>query len=865
MLNKAPIKYIYGLIVVLIIAVTSSVYYSLSTLLASFKLVEHTYLSIDYGNQFKTTVLDTEKNVRSFVLTGNTQFFDNYSTNSHKLTLLLKNAEEHVNDNPIQIQLLKNINFSINLWLEQYVVDLMEKRKRLVAANNVNDANIIEISNFLQSSVYRSSTENIYAKIQSFIKNEVDLLTVRTQENYALANQTIIFIIVGNLFVIICSFPLVSTLMRYIWLTGGRSHLQERLIGEQQVQTLADNVLSFLSEYLTAYKAVMYLPDSSLEEVKKLHLVSTYACARKQVPHYITMGDGLLGQAALTPQLLRIRDIPSNYLPISSGLGQIKPIELLIFPIFYQNSIKGVIEFAFFKPVSTIKVDFLQQVSLIIGAALHGAETHQHIQKLLEETQVQASELRSQQEELASINEELEEQYSTLEKQYAEINRVNTTNQQLQALNRSIESEKQALALASHYKSTFLANMSHELRNPLNSILMLAEIFEENIYNNLNEKQIEQAKTIYNAGTDLLSLINDILDLARIEAGKLSIQAEEFILDELIEQTYQKFSPIAEKKGLRFLSEKAKDLPYSLVSDQRRISQIINNLLSNALKFTHEGEVIMHIYQPTVEELSQYQSVVKTKFIAVQVKDTGIGVEKDKQAIIFEPFQQADGSTNRRYGGTGLGLSISRQLANLLGGFIHLESEFGKGSCFTVYLPIHLQSTEDNQADLNLATKISAPPTETHMPDSLEESKISITTTTETNEYDKEYYFTHRKILVVDDDKHNRFALQLLLESKKMQVLLARNALEALQTLEDNPDIAVVLMDIMMPDIDGYEAIRRIRTQAIHRKLPIIAITAKTLPADRDECLRAGANEYLSKPINANALLTLLKMWLNNV
>ncbi|AUI67242.1 response regulator [Beggiatoa leptomitoformis] len=852
------IKSLYAFIVFLIVAVTFLVYYSFTTVLGSSQWIEHSYRSINYGNQLKTTVLNLEKSIRNFVITGNTQFIDNYKETEIQFIQTISEIKQHVQDNSMQVQQLEKISLFTVSWAEEFATKIIENKQRLVAENNPD---ILEIFKLIQSNAYRELIDNIFFNIKLFVEMEETLLKQRIQENNTLVNQTIILILLGNIFIILCSFPLISSLIRYTWLTDGRSHLQEQMIGEQQTQPLAEKILWFLSRYLDAQKAVMYVPilHTLDKNTTKLSLIATYACHAEKSPKIVLLGDGLLGQAALGSQLLRITDVPRNYLSVHSGLGKALPRELLFFPIYYQDKLKGIIEFAFFRAATPLKIDFLQQSLLTIGAALHGAETHQHIQKLLEETQAQTNELHTQQEELSSANEELEEQYSTLEKQYIEINRINTQNIKLQEVNQAIEADKKAVELASHYKSAFLANMSHELRNPLNSILMLAEIFEENIYGNLNTKQIEQAKTIYNAGNDLLVLINDILDLARIEAGKLKIQAEPFVLEDLAKITYQKFLPIAEKKGLALLLEQGKDLPQIVFSDQRRIIQVMNNLLSNALKFTHQGQVCLAIYRPDRDELLRMQ-LPTVGIIALRVQDTGIGIPLDKQEIIFEPFQQADGTTNRRYGGTGLGLSISKQLIQLLNGVIHLHSEVDKGSCFTVYLP--------EQVDESIPT-ISATPDATLPLVQTNNTALTdqVLSPDETDlplqfNHDKEYALADKKVLVVDDDERNLFALQLLLESKKMQVILAKNGTEALQLLAKNMDIAVVLMDIMMPDMDGYETIRRIRAQENHHKLPIIAITAKSLPSDREQCLLSGANEYLAKPINTMTLLALLKMWL---
>jgi two-component system chemotaxis sensor kinase CheA len=389
--------------------------------------------------------------------------------------------------------------------------------------------------------------------------------------------------------------------------------------------------------------------------------------------------------------------------------------------------------------------------------------------------------------------------------------------------------------------------MSHELRTPLNSILMLAQILGKNNEGNLTAKQIEQTQTIYQSGNDLLNLINDVLDLSKVEAGKMDIHLEDVPLADLTENVKRKFLHMAEGKGLLFQTAIANDVLSTIHTDAQRLNQIVTNLLANAIKFTAEGTVQLVIEHPLEQEALAEGFSADEPIIALRVIDSGIGIPKSKQQLIFEAFQQADGTTNRHYGGTGLGLSISREFSKLLGGKLGLVSEEGKGSTFTLYLPISYKSPNNKKDTKNRAAPVTVPV-----------EKVTDTTPEKNNNL-----LTGKSILIVDDDQRNSFALTLMLDNMGMTTLSCSSGQEALLFLEKNPDIDIVLMDIMMPGIDGYETIKKIRNQPQFEKLPIVAITAKTMTGDRRKCIEAGANDYLTKPVNHEQLLSVLQVWLS--
>jgi CheY-like chemotaxis protein/nitrogen-specific signal transduction histidine kinase len=393
------------------------------------------------------------------------------------------------------------------------------------------------------------------------------------------------------------------------------------------------------------------------------------------------------------------------------------------------------------------------------------------------------------------------------------------------------------LALISKYKSEFLANMSHELRTPLNSLLILSQMLAENKDSNLSPEQVKYANTIYSSGNDLLSLINEILDLAKVEAGKMPINPTTVDINQLRETMEQSFHPVAAHKGIGFRIQ-ADPGVRRMFTDPNRLQQILKNLLSNAFKFTEKGEVTLIVKTPEAGRRFPLQGVNPQDAVCFAVRDTGVGIPKEKQKIIFEAFQQADGTTNRKYGGTGLGLTISRQIARLLGGVIEVESQPGQGSMFTLYLPLNYQEVS-GAADQTSETPIRVAP----LP--------------------KNADFSGKSILLVDDDKRNIFAIRTVLESRGMKVFDAENGLMGIKALQTNPNVDLVLMDTMMPEMDGLEATQTIRNLPQFRTLPIISLTAKAMKGDRDKCLAAGASDYVTKPVEPEKLLSILHMWLN--
>jgi signal transduction histidine kinase/DNA-binding response OmpR family regulator len=943
------------------------------------------------------------------------------------------------------------------------------------------------------------------------------------------------------------------------WLKTGQTQLNEHLRGDAEIITLAKEVITFLANYLNAKVGACYLAKIPAADptATTLKLIASYAFTRrKNLANEFHLGEGLIGQAALEQEPIIITQVPEDYVHIQSALGEAVPTNLLVIPFLYEHELKGVIELGTFHQLTKLELEFLQQVMPAIAIAINTTQAREKMKELLQQSQTQAEELQSQseelqvqQEELTQINEQLQVQQQQLQQTNVELEErtqdlerqkedIRQKNLELSKSQQIMENKARELELASQYKSEFLANMSHELRTPLNSLLVLAKLLMDNKEHNLTQKQVEYARTIHSAGTDLLTIINDILDLSKVEAGKLEICMEDFEIAELVEATEHKFRPLAETKNLAFHINLAKDFPTVINSDKQRLQQIINNLLANAFKFTSHGGVKLDLRIADKAEVSKV-TLHQTIILAFSVIDTGIGIPAEKQQLIFEAFQQADGTTSRRYGGTGLGLSISRQLAQRLNGEIQLASESGTGSTFTLYLPanapispnskfvpnsaailtnsitavpttvaseniadtiittnslavekklliqddreklsksqqtiliieddynfahllmelaheknfqcliatdgktglqlaeqfkptailldiglpqmdgwtvmerlkdnpeirhipVHIMSGTDYSKDAKnlgaigyllkpvnmeqignalqkieriisktvkqvllivdkdthqqeiikmvknenvqctLATTIEAAfnhlqqevfdciildidvanetgsqflellsehdellqipvilyadrqltATETSIlqrcsanitvktvssPESLLDEATLFLHQLEANlskekrnllrmVHDKIAVFKNKKVLVVDDDMRNVFVLAAVLEEKEMEIIVANNGVEAITILEKSLDIAIVLMDIMMPEMDGYETIRKIRAQSRFHKLPIIALTAKAMKGDRTKCIEAGANDYLSKPVEVDKLISLMRVWLS--
>jgi signal transduction histidine kinase/CheY-like chemotaxis protein/HAMP domain-containing protein len=615
------------------------------------------------------------------------------------------------------------------------------------------------------------------------------------------------------------------------WLKTNLERFTRMLQGQRDLATVSSMILSELAPLLSAQHGVFYTlvsPDNGEEPVLRYQAGYGYK-ERRHLATQFRLGEGLVGQCALEKERILLTDVPGDYVRINSGLGESHPLNIIVLPILFEGSVRAVVELASFSRFSATHQAFLDQLTESIGLVLNTIEANTLTENLLKQSQSQAQELQSRQEDLRSSNEDLAKQASRLAEQNIE---VEAKNQEVERAKRLVEEKAEQLAVSSAFKSEFFSNMSHELRTPLNSLLILAGELRANPDKNLTAAQVEYATIIQSSGTDLLKLLNDVLDLAKVESGTVALELGELALADLQDALEREFRPVADRQGMSFSMELAPDAQPRIVTDSRRLRQVLKNLIANAFKFTERGAVRIQVSRPEDGWSTENQELARAVHVtAFSISDTGIGIDADQQKRIFEAFTQADGTTGRQYGGTGLGLSISRELVHLLGGEITLKSVLGEGSTFTVYLP----STRDG--DLG---HVVAPVSTAQLPAPAKSPRP---------EHPLPGELAGLKVLVVDDDFRNIFAVTVLLERGHLEVISAESGEEAIAILQQTPDISLVLVDVMMPVMDGYETMRLMRNLPQEDLLTIVAVTAKTGSGERERCMEAGASAYISKPV----------------
>ncbi|USK59207.1 ATP-binding protein [Peribacillus asahii] len=641
--------------------------------------------------------------------------------------------------------------------------------------------NLSKITNVIKKMTENSSNEIEIPKIEVNSRDEVeDIATAFNKMAYSIKEKS--------------------------WLETNIVEMATMYQGIHDLKTLGQQFINKIISMIDANYGVFYVKQGTGEA--RFHSIASYAFNGQNNGQFsFGYGEGIVGQAALEKRTIYLTDLPKDYIKITSGVGSASPANLMMIPVEYEGEVIVVIELAKFKEFTPIQQTLITQVANQIGVTVKSVSGRMQIENLLKASKDLTEELQSQSEELQLHHNELV------------------------CMNAKLEEQAKQLELTSNYKSEFLANMSHELRSPLNSLLVLANLLAENTKGNLTEQQVIFADTIYKSGNDLLQLINEVLDLSKIESGKIDIIPSEVLLKNICVFVERQFLPLARQKGLHLSIQLEENLPETIWTDQYRLQQIIRNLLSNAIKFTAEGMVTLYVHQ-----------VHMNKTIAFSIKDTGIGIPKEKQQLIFQAFQQGDGTTSRKYGGTGLGLSISQDLASLLGGNIKVESDSGKGSIFTLYLPIYETS---NVKEAAAAIEVI---------DENERKTVALD--------QEDALFIGKKILVIDDDMRNIFAITSALENKQMKIVFAQNGKDGIDVLKENSDVDLILMDIMMPEMNGYETIYAIREMTEYRKLPIIALTAKAMAHDKEKCIEVGASDYISKPVYIDQLLSLMRVWL---
>ena len=626
------------------------------------------------------------------------------------------------------------------------------------------------------------------------------------------------------------------------WLKTNLAKFTNMLQGQRDLNTVGRLLLSELTPLVNAQQGVIYQVES--EELQSMRLLSAYADdGANGHPQRLRIGEGLIGQCAADKRRMLITEMPDHAVPIGSALFKVKPANIIVLPVLFENQVKAVIELASVNQFTALQTMFLEQLTASIGIVLNSIEATMQTEGLLKQSQQLAGELQTQQRELQQTNEQLEQKAQQLAERNVEVERK---NQEIEQARRALEEKAAELALTSKYKSEFLANMSHELRTPLNSILILGQQLADNPDGNLTGKQTEFARTIHGAGTDLLNLISDILDLSKIESGTVTVDAEEIFFTNLLDAVGRPFRHEADTRQLSFKVDLDPSLGRSLVTDSKRLQQVLKNLLSNAFKFTDRGGVQLKIsaapvgWTSTHPILSQAQTVV-----AFEVADTGIGIPAEKQKIIFEAFQQADASTSRKYGGTGLGLAISRELSSLLGGEIQLRSAPGVGSTFTLYLPITYAGPSATTQSASPA-RIQAP----SMPIALPERPIE-----QIPDDRHEIQPGNSILLIVEDDPHYCRVLIDLARDKGFKVLVAMRGADALELAKQYQPSAVSL-DVFLPDMLGWSVLSQLKQNPLTRHIPVQIIT---LDEDKHHGLSRGAFSFVTKPTTTEGVEAALR------
>ncbi|MFY9352555.1 response regulator [Sphingobium sp.] len=833
-----------GLLFFLLSGVTA--YRNIAALGASNEAIRHTHMVLIALDDLLSATQDAEAGQRGYLLTGADNYLEPYRSATAAVGEKFDTVLNLTRDNAAQ---------QANLVLLRRHIDakLAELRQTidLRRAEGFNAALAI-----VATDRGKMEMDAIRAQIATMAQEEGRLRQLRIEEMNAASRNAVMSAIVSALLGAILTVAIFILLRRahrararQVWLQAGQVGLADAMRGDKSVEDVSQAILGFFASYLGARAGAVFKGEQG-----HFHRTATLGVPDDaDVPASFALGQGLLGQVAAEGRSTLLHDIPDGYLSIGSALGRDKPRHLLILPAKADEVVNAVLELGFFDPVSPLHLDLLDQSAAAIGIALRSARFRMRLQDALEETRRQAGELQAQSEELRVSNEELEEQGRALkesqvrlEQQQVELEQTNSQLEEqaqtleaqrdnLEQASAALEQKARELEQASQYKSDFLANMSHELRTPLNSLLILSKLLGDNPEGTLTADQVKYARTIESSGNDLLTLINDILDLSKIEAGHVTIQPEPVSVQRLAGDLRQLFQPVADERGLTFEINVAGDVPAKFESDRLRLEQILKNLLSNAFKFTERGRVRLALSRQGADHL------------ALDVSDTGIGISPEQQESIFAAFHQADGTISRRYGGTGLGLSISRELARLLGGRITLASEPGKGSRFTLVVPIAYDAA-------------AVPPAQAPQPSSLPSSTPAAPSQSISADWpaddDRDSLAEGRRLLlVIEDDQVFASIVRDLSRDLGFQCIIAGTAEEAIQLARSFKPSAVVL-DLGLPDQSGLTVLDRLKHDDDTRHIPIHVVSA----ADHSQtALALGAIGYLTKPVRREQLADVLE------
>ena len=861
------------LIFVLISAGAS--YLSIKSLNDSYGWVAHTQNVAKTAERLEIRLLHAEASLRGFILTERDSYRDPYDENINKILPMVDELIDLVDDNPNQIRKADSIKF--------YAVAKVSDMKQIAAKGLIG--NFAAAKQQFLTDKGRLDKIKFLAFNDELITEEYRLLKERQEISTNRGTQTISIIIATSLII----FGLILFLLKYIrktfdeqketekqilstnkeleelsiknehhnWLLSSEAKINEVIRGDFSMDELAQNVITAICNLLNYPVGVFYLVNRSQQTLK---VRGVFAIHENLSDRKYNFGEGLAGQAALEKEIKVFHPVPEGYLKISSALGNINPSYILCLPVLFEDKAIAVLEIGMTSAPQANHISLLELAAKDIGIAVNSMVAKVKLQELFEKTQQQAEELTSQQEELRVTNEdlmhkteELQASEEELRVQQEELQQANSELEEkaqlLEEKNHSINQAKEAislkaeeLALSSKYKSEFLANMSHELRTPLNSILILARILKENKQDNLSDEQIKYAGVIHNAGSDLLALINDILDLSKIESGNVDLVIEQVRLSTIQSHTKSLFSEVANQKEINFEFKLADDLPETITTDQTRLEQIIKNLLSNAFKFTKaKGTITVEAGVAQKSQIKQNKSLLDNELdpIYFSVTDSGIGIPNDKLQVIFDAFQQEDGSTSRKYGGTGLGLSISKELANLLGGEIQLKSEVGLGSTFTLFVPQNLGSKRDSLASLELEKE------------TIVSNYDERTTPILQKELTSYKNGDGNKLLIVEDDENFAEILKAYAIEKGFEPILAHSGDEGLElAISELPD--AIVLDVMLPVIDGWSILKQLKANPATQHIPIHMMSAGDEKASKAK--KEGAIGFLKKPVDKEKL-----------
>ncbi|GAB3269279.1 response regulator [Larkinella harenae] len=883
-------------------------FYSTQKLIENSKLVNHTNQVLIEAENIISYVKDAETAQRGYLITLDQTFLDPYNGSYEKVTASYNTVQELTLDNPAQQKNLADVKalYQAKFAQMQRIIDMTKRSKtfgrdtvarhtemtrgkkvmddlRALVNQIKKDENTILTRRLEQQQVYITYTPYLlviaaiisviitgsaYMRIKKDLDDRIakqreseakyretaerislmeDITSDIAEGNYAIRSQDDHDDELGRIAKALNTMAesletTFTDLNRRNWLQTGTVNLSEAIRGERNLEKLASNLISTITAYIDAPLGTVYIIDRD----STFKLAGSFATTN--APELVEAGKGLIGEVIKTKKTIIIQDLPPNYLQVSSSLGTTPPTALLIVPLVYAHVCIGAIEIGLLRNPEPIEIEFLESNLETISTGVNSALDYVKLQNYLEETQAQSEELQAQHNELENVNAELEAQALKLQAseeelrvQQEELQQTNAELEErsflLEEKNNEIQKKAEELEISTRYKSEFLANMSHELRTPLNSILLLSRLLAENNEENLTNDQIDYAKVIQSSGNGLLGLIDEILDLSKIEAGQMKLEYADISLPEITEELQALFAPLAKEKGLDFTIDIAKNVPQVIETDKMRLGQILKNLISNALKFTSQGGITL-----IVKRAARKDSV-----LSFTVKDTGIGIPPEKQQLIFEAFQQADGSTKRKYGGTGLGLSISRELAKLLGGEIVLSSKVNEGSEFTVYLPIKgmLTEQEPGQTHSYVSRKLELPP----QPAAEKTEAVSkyLSTVIPSNIPDDRQTITERDkvILIVEDDTN--FAKSLLDYSRKKgyKGIVAVRGDEGLKLAGTYKPLGI-LLDIQLPIMSGWQVMDALKADPETRHIPVHIMSSHKL---KNESLMKGAVDFVDKPM----------------